>query len=49
MKCTVQEAKSPVKTTCPYIFLALLGAPYMYDISRLRVNEHVEHKSLKLV
>jgi hypothetical protein len=40
MKCTVQEAKSPVKSR-PYIydvkFLALLGAPYIYDISRLRV------------
>jgi hypothetical protein len=42
----VQEAKSPVKNL-DYIyiyiythvkFLALLGAPYIYDISRLRVN-----------
>jgi hypothetical protein len=44
-KCTVQEAKSPVKNlvhTYIYIydvkFLALPGAPYIYDISRLRVN-----------
>jgi hypothetical protein len=30
------------KKSCPYMydvkFLALLGAPYIYDISRLRVN-----------
>jgi hypothetical protein len=42
MKCTVQEANSPVKKFRPYIydvkFLALLGAPYIYDISRLRVK-----------
>jgi hypothetical protein len=43
-KCTVQEAKSPVKNLVHiYIydikFLALLGAPYIYDISRLRDNE----------
>jgi hypothetical protein len=46
MKCMVQEAKSPVKNlvyTYIYIyiyvkFLALLGAPYIYDVSRLRVN-----------
>jgi hypothetical protein len=45
-KCTVQEANSQVKNLV-YIyiyiydvkFLALLGAPYIYDISRLRVNE----------
>jgi hypothetical protein len=44
-KCTVQEAKSPVKNLVHiyiYIyyvkFLALLGAPYIYDISRLRVK-----------
>jgi hypothetical protein len=41
-KCTVQEAKSPVKKSRPYMydvkFLALLGAPYIYDISRLRVK-----------
>jgi hypothetical protein len=43
-KCTVQEAKSPVKISSIYIyiydikFLTLLGAPYIYDISRLRVN-----------
>jgi hypothetical protein len=43
-KCTVQEAKSPVKNLVHiyiYIydvkFLALLEAPYIYDISRLRV------------
>jgi hypothetical protein len=40
----VQEAKSPVKISSIYIyiyttFLALLGAPYIYDISRLRVKE----------
>jgi hypothetical protein len=43
-KCTVQEAKSTVKNFVHiYIydvkFLALLGAPYIYDISRLRVKE----------
>jgi hypothetical protein len=43
MKCTVQEVKSPVKYLVHiYIydvkFLALLGAPYIYDISRLRVK-----------
>jgi hypothetical protein len=42
-KCTVEEAKSPVKNLVHiYIydvkFLALLGAPYIYDISRLRVK-----------
>jgi hypothetical protein len=41
-KCTVQEAKFPVKFSAIYIydvkFLALLGAPYVYDISRLRVK-----------
>jgi hypothetical protein len=43
-KCTVQEANSQVKNLV-YIyiydvkFLALLGAPYIYYISRLRVNE----------
>jgi hypothetical protein len=42
----VQEAKSPVKDLVHiyiYIydikFLALLGAPYIYNISRLRVNK----------
>jgi hypothetical protein len=44
MKCTVQEVKSPVKISSIYIydvkFLALLGVPYIYDISRLRVNVH---------
>jgi hypothetical protein len=40
-KCTVQEAKSPVKISSMHIsdikFLALPGAPYIYiyDISRL--------------
>jgi hypothetical protein len=41
-KCTVQEAKSPVKKSRPYIyvkFLALLGAPHICDISRLRVKK----------
>jgi hypothetical protein len=43
-KCTVQEAKSPVKNFAYIIyiydvkFLALLGTPCIYDISRLRVN-----------
>jgi hypothetical protein len=48
MKCIVQEAKSPVKNlvhiymcvcVCVYgvKFLALLGAPYIYAISRPRV------------
>jgi hypothetical protein len=45
-KCTVQEEKSPVNISSKYIYiykhevkiLALLGAPYIYDISRLRVN-----------
>jgi hypothetical protein len=36
------RSKIPSKKPCPYIydakFLALLGAPYIYDISRLRVN-----------
>jgi hypothetical protein len=45
MKCTVQEAKSPVKYLIHiyiYIhvkFLALLGAPYAYDISSLMVKD----------
>jgi hypothetical protein len=45
-KCTVQEEKSPVKNLVHiYIykhdvkFLALLGAPYIYDISWLRVKQ----------
>jgi hypothetical protein len=40
-KCTVQEAKSTVKISYIYTyvkFLALLGAPFICDISRLRVN-----------
>jgi hypothetical protein len=40
-KCTVQETKSPVKNLVLIYdvkFLVLLGAPYIYDISRLRVN-----------
>jgi hypothetical protein len=42
-KCTVQEAKPPVKNlvyiyTHDVKFRALLGAPYIYDISRLRVK-----------
>jgi hypothetical protein len=36
------RSKIPSKKSHPYIydvkFLALLGAPYVYDISRLRVN-----------
>jgi hypothetical protein len=35
-------SKIPSKRSRPYIydvkFLALIGAPYIYDISRLRVN-----------
>jgi hypothetical protein len=41
-KCTVQEAKSTVKNLIHIYthvkFLALLGAPFICDISRLRVN-----------
>src|SRR5215475_3916071 len=40
-KCTVQEAKSPVKNLVHIYdvkFLAFLGASTIYDISRLRVN-----------
>jgi hypothetical protein len=36
------RSKIPSKKSRPYIcddkFLALIGAPYIYDISRLRVN-----------
>jgi hypothetical protein len=36
------RSKAPIKKSLPYIydvkFLALLGAPYLYDISRLRVK-----------
>jgi hypothetical protein len=51
-KCTVQEAKSPVKNLIHiyiYIhvkFLALLGAPFICDISRLRVNEPQINKQM---
>jgi hypothetical protein len=52
MKCTVQEAKSPVKKSRPYTvyiydvkFLALPGAPYIYDISRLSVNSDTVQES----
>jgi hypothetical protein len=48
-KCTVQEAKSPVKNLAHiyiYIydvkFLALLGAPYIYNIRRQRVNAELD-------
>jgi hypothetical protein len=48
-KFTVQEAKFPVKNLVLVYdvkFLALLGAPYIYDISRLRVNcEDAENES----
>jgi hypothetical protein len=40
-KCTVQEAKFSVKSLVHIYdvkFLALLGDPYIYDISRLRVK-----------
>jgi hypothetical protein len=46
-KCRVQEANSEVKKSRLYAsiydvkFLALLGAPYIYDISRLRVNVYL--------
>jgi hypothetical protein len=46
-KCTVQEAKSPVKKSRIYIYIyyvnfqALLGAPYIYDISKLRVKRNL--------
>jgi hypothetical protein len=38
------RSKIPSKKSCPYIdihvkFLALLGAPCVYDISRLRVKD----------
>jgi hypothetical protein len=39
------RSKIPSKITRPYIyevkFLALLGAPYIYDVSRLRVNRRL--------
>jgi hypothetical protein len=41
MKCKVQEEKSPVQNLVHIYdvnFLALVGAPYIYDISRLRVK-----------
>jgi hypothetical protein len=37
-KCTVKEAKSPVKISYIYTLNFWLGAPYIYDISRLRVK-----------
>jgi hypothetical protein len=40
-KCTVQETRSPVKNLVHIYdvkFLALLGTPYIYDISRLMVK-----------
>jgi len=43
-KSTVEEAKSPVKNLVHIYdvkFLALLGAPYIYDISRLMVKVQV--------
>jgi hypothetical protein len=42
MRMHGSRSKIPSKKSRPYIyvkFLALLGAPYIYDISRLRVNE----------
>jgi hypothetical protein len=44
MKCTVQEAKYPVKNLVHLYdvkFLPLLGAPYIYDTSRLSVKKIV--------
>jgi hypothetical protein len=42
------RSKIPSKKSRPYIydtnFLALLGAPYIYDISRLRVKDLVIRK-----
>jgi hypothetical protein len=39
------RSKIPSKKSRPYIydvkFQALLGAPYIYDISRLRVNDSI--------
>jgi hypothetical protein len=38
------RSKIPSKKSRPYIyvkFLALLGAPYIYDINRLRVNRYL--------
>jgi hypothetical protein len=44
------RSKIPSKKSRPYIyyvkFLALLGAPYIYDISRLRVNIHTTAEAL---
>jgi hypothetical protein len=40
------RSKIPSKKSRPYIyvkFLALLGAPYIYDISRLRVKMRVNY------
>jgi hypothetical protein len=52
----VQEAKSPVNISSIYIyiyiyvkFLTLLGAPYIYDVSRLRVNYTKIHMSVWVV
>jgi hypothetical protein len=51
MKCTVQEVKSPVKKSHPYIydvkFLTLLEAPYIYGISRLRVKVFANGQNTK--
>jgi hypothetical protein len=45
------RSKIPSKKSRPYIyvkFLALLGAPYMYDISRLRVKIDFEERDSEL-
>jgi hypothetical protein len=45
----VSRSKIPSKKSCPDIyiydvkFLALLGAPYIYNISRLRVKLYSKH------
>jgi hypothetical protein len=46
------RSKIPGKNSSPYIyvkFLALLGAPYIYDISRLRVNRTQSSVAIGLV
>jgi hypothetical protein len=51
-KFTVQEAKSAVNISRSYMydvkFLTLQGAPYIYDISRLRVNIRLLGKKLEV-
>jgi hypothetical protein len=46
------RSKIPSKKSHPYIndvkFLALIGAPYIYDISRLRVKSPPKVKGVKM-